>query len=272
MNNMSVSLLRLPSARIALFYMVKNSLDDLKMYLRFSDDELETLSDRIQVTVADGYHVHNNDRVVRLAGGRLLAPASLHMNDSAPGKRFNAHGVMRVFYSDDDGATWRQAPGEVASDEVKLQEPGVIELTDGRVLMWMRTDAGVQYKSTSEDQGLTWSPAEPTDWQSPLSPASIKRVPATGDLLMVWNDHGQPRPNAVEGRPRNPLVAALSSDEAKSWPRRVVLLDSPRGHYCYTAIHFVGDDVMLAHCDGTPEEGGLSCTSITRFPLSVFNG
>ena len=87
---------------------------------------------------------------------------------------------------------------------------------------------------------------------------------------MVWNDHGQPRPNAVKGYERNPLVAAVSSDDGATWPRRAVLLDDPRGHYCYTAIHFVGDDVMLAHCDGTPEEGGLCTTSITRFPLSIF--
>ena len=271
MNNMSVSLMRLGEGRIALFYLVKNSLDDLKLYLHFSDDELATLSDRTQVTVADGYHVHNNDRVVRLSTGRLLAPGSFHPHRSDATSQLQRHGVMRVFYSDDDGASWQQAPGEVVNNDVAMQEPGVVELRDGRVLMWMRTDAGVQYKSYSEDEGLTWRPAAPTDWQSPLSPAGIKRVPSTGDLLMAWNDYSQPRPNAVKDRPRNPLVAALSSDEAETWPRRVVLLDDPLGHYCYTAIHFVGDDVMLGHCDGTPEEGGLSCTSITRFPLSIFD-
>ena len=79
---MSASLLRLTDARtpdgkrgagpIGLFYLVKNNLADLKVYLRVSGDEAATWGESTCVTERDGYHVMNNDRVARLSGGRLL--------------------------------------------------------------------------------------------------------------------------------------------------------------------------------------------------------
>ena len=44
MNTMSVSLLRLESGRIALFYLRKNSLSDCRLYMRTSSDEAKTWS------------------------------------------------------------------------------------------------------------------------------------------------------------------------------------------------------------------------------------
>ena len=48
-------------------------------------------------------------------------------------------------------------------------------------MMLSRTDLGSQYRSYSADGGETWTPAEPTGIKSPLSPASIERIPSTGD-------------------------------------------------------------------------------------------
>ena len=55
--------------------------------------------------------------------------------------------------------------------------------------MFIRADAGVQYISYSQDDGYSWTPAGRSNIPSPLSPASIKRIPATGDLLMAWNNN-----------------------------------------------------------------------------------
>jgi len=72
---------------------------------------------------------------------------------------------------------------------------------------------------------MTWSDAEPTDIRSPLSPASIKRIPKTGDLLMVWNDHADIA--AVLRGKRTPLTVAVSRDEGKTWEKRKTLYDDP---------------------------------------------
>jgi len=88
-----------------------------------------------------------------------------------------------------------------------------------------------------------------------------------GDLLLVWNDHAGIIP-ALRGK-RTPLTVAVSRDEGKTWVHRKTLYDDPTGWYCYTAIAFAGDRVMLAHCAGQQVRGssGLATTVVTCFDL-----
>jgi sialidase-1 len=80
MNVMSVTLRRLaapaPEGTIAMFYLEKNAFDDLRVYVRFSQDEARTFGSATRVTPDPGYHVLNNDRVTQLASGRLLVPVA----------------------------------------------------------------------------------------------------------------------------------------------------------------------------------------------------
>ena len=267
----SVSLLRLADGRIALFYLNCTSWpDDERPFLQVSTDEAKTWSDPVcLIPDADaGYYVTNNDRVVQLESGRLLLPTSLHHDP--PAKQFTGYGRIMVYLSDDAGRTWRRSktvctgerPGE---ERILLQEPGIIELDGGRLMMFCRTDLGCQYVSRSTDGGDTWSPFEPSEIISPRSPASIERIPKTGDLLMVWNNHQNVRPEYA-GK-RSPLSVAISRDEGGTWEHVKTLEDDPGGHYCYTAIEFVGDHVLLAYCAGQRQTGGLRLTQITRFGL-----
>jgi type 1 glutamine amidotransferase len=265
MNVMSVSLLQLPNGAIALFYLRKNSLEDCRPYLRLSTDEARTWGEPILCAPAGGYYVVNNDRAVQLKSGRLVVPAARH---NVPGGKWTARGVALCFLSDDSGKTWRKSKGELHGPEgsqTGLQEPGVVELKDGRLLMLCRTDLGCQYLSYSADGGNTWSPAEPTDIKSPVSPASLKRIPRTSDLLLVWNDHS--KVDAARRGKRTPLTAAVSRDDGKTWGKGKALEDDPDGWYCYTAIGFVGDRVLLGHCAGNRKTGGLNRTQITVFTL-----
>jgi len=267
----SVSLLRLADGRIALFYLNCTSWpDDERPFVQVSGDEAKTWSEPVcLIPDADaGYYVTNNDRVVQLRSGRLLLPTSLHHDP--PAKQFTRHGRIMVYLSDDAGRTWRRSktvctgerPGE---ERILLQEPGIIELDGGRLLMFCRTVLGCQYVSRSTDGGDTWSPFEPSEIISPCSPASIERIPATGDLLMVWNNHRNVAPQYA-GK-RSPLCVAVSRDEGRTWEHVQTLEDDPGGHYCYTAVEFVGDHVLLAYCAGQRETGGLRLTQITRFGL-----
>ncbi|MEI8040921.1 MAG: sialidase family protein [Verrucomicrobiota bacterium] len=77
-NVMSVSLLRLRSGSIALFYLAKNSLLDCRPVMRISTDEAHTWSEARHVGDAPGYFVLNNDRVIQLQSGRLVAPVTFH--------------------------------------------------------------------------------------------------------------------------------------------------------------------------------------------------
>ncbi|MGD0258485.1 MAG: sialidase family protein [Verrucomicrobiota bacterium] len=252
-NVMSVSLLRLKSGGIALFYLVKNSRHDCRPWMRLSTDEAQTWSAPRLVVDAPGYFVLNNDRVIQLSTGRLVAPVAFHRarrSDPHDPRSFDSRAIALWYLSDDEGQTWREANDwwalPVASGS-GLQEPGVVELAGGNVLSWARTDLGAQWGCVSTNAGLSWPPFTATSLQSPLSPASLKRLPGSADLLAVFNDHSGAFP-FPPGK-RTPLVAAISSDGGATWSRRKVLEDDPKGQYCYTAIHFVEGAVLLGYLD-----------------------
>jgi sialidase-1 len=236
--------------------------------LRISSDEGRTWSGEIQC-LADriGYFVMNNDRVIQLENGRLIAPVSLH---ATPDMEWSATGLIQVCYSDDNGRSWRTGKEVENPDAETLQEPGVVALKDGRIMMFMRNNSGFQYVSYSADDGLSWSPAEPGNIPSPRSPASIERIPSTGDLLMVWNNNGGEDP-AIAGK-RTPFNTAVSKDEGKTWQHIRTLADDPDGWYCYTAIEFVGDHVLLAHSAGNRKNKGLAVAHISRLSLNWIYG
>ena len=262
MNVMSVSMLRLQNGDLALLYLRKNSESDCVPFMRFSKDEAQTWSEPIRCIDTTGYHVVNNDRLVQLKGGRLIFPTALHGQIDS---RMDRNGQIMCYYSDDNGKIWSRSMQLANPDDVVLQEPGIVALKDGSLMLFCRTDAGVQYVSHSKDQGETWSPAKAGNIKSPLSPASIERIPKTGDLLLVWNNNDKV---GRDGGKRTPFNMALSQDDGLSWEKMKTIESDPAGWYCYTAIDFVNDHVLLGHCAGDTRTGsGLAITNVTRLDL-----
>jgi len=270
-NVMSVSLLRLASGKLAFFYILKNSWLDSRPYVRFSSDEAATWSEPKLVVAAPGYFVLNNDRVVQLTSGRLIVPVAFHRSrlaDPQSSKSFDSRATDLWYYSDDEGQTWQESPSWWAipvRSGSGLQEPGVVELADGKLFGWARTDQGVQYGLTSTDSGKTWTAPLPTTLESPTSPASIKRLPGSTSLLAVYNDHSGRFP--FQPKRRTPLAVAVSSDNGQTWPDAKLIEDDPNSWYCYTAIYFVDDAVLLAYCAGDTKVGPLNRLRIRRIPL-----
>ncbi|KAA3613995.1 MAG: hypothetical protein DWQ05_17130 [Calditrichaeota bacterium] len=260
MNIMSVSLLRLQNGKIALFYLRKNSEEECIPYMRISDDETHTWSAPKRCITTRGYFVVNNDRVVQLANGRLIIPAAMH---ASPEYERSAIAQIMCYFSDDNGATWAKSEMAANPEKIVLQEPGIVELKDSRLLLFCRTGSGVQYLSFSEDSGQSWSAVEPSTIRSPLSPASIERIPETGDLLLIWNNTLEP-----EGGIRTPFNLAISKNEGRTWERTKNIESDADGWYCYTAIEFVDKHVLLGHCAGDRSKyNGLETTQITRLSL-----
>jgi hypothetical protein len=244
MNVMSVSLLRLQNGRIALFYLKKNSLSDCIPYMRLSDDEAETWSEPVRcISDNKGYFVVNNNRVIQLKSGRLMMPSSLHKTENS---EYSNSGRIWCYYSDNNGTSWKRSGEVLKADSVITQEPAVIELKNGDIMMLIRANHGIQYKSISIDKGQTWSKAEPSTIKSPLSPASVARIPSTGDLLLVWNNNGEKGPGYFKGK-RNPFTVAVSKDEGKTWQNIKNIEDDPDRAFCYGAIHFTSDHVLIAY-------------------------
>lgn len=281
LNVMSVSLLRLGNGDAGMFYLLRHSWRDMRLWLRRSADDGRTWGEPVCVMPVAGYYVVNNDRAIRLASGRLVVPAALHRNVGGRDEAASVdwRGVAEFFLSDDDGRTWRRAPGycTLPSPHTRsgLQEPGVIELAPGQLWGWARTDLGRQYEFFSRDGGETWSVPEPSRFTSPNSPLSMKRVPGTDRLLAVWNPGAayETRPQGRVGGDRTPLVFALGKGPTGAWTRATLLDgDDPAADagFCYTAIHFTADAVLLAYCaGGESDRSRLARTRIRRVPLNA---
>ena len=61
------------------------------------------------------------------------------------------------------------------------------------------------------------------------------------------------------------MSTAISRDEGLTWENVKNLEDDQNGWYCYTAIEFVGNNVLLGYCAGNKSIGGLNLTQITVF-------
>lgn len=270
MNVMSVSLLRLKSGEIAMFYLLKNSITDCRPVMRRSFDEGKTWTEPTMcITDEVRYFVLNNDRVIQLRDGRLLFAVARH---GLKNGRFDGAGGVLTYFSDDNGVSWRRGKSflSVISPSGKIyaaQEPGVVECSDGSVLLWMRTTAGCQFMSRSVDRGETWTAPQPSWLRSPCSPASIKRLPS-GELLAVWNDHENVKDGTPQRKFRRPFTCALSDDDGYSWYGLKTIESDPQGWFCYTAVEPLDDgSVLLGYC----AYWKLSLSRIVKIPGAWFH-
>jgi hypothetical protein len=276
-NLMCLSFLHMANGDIGLFYLVRKGWHDTRLHIRRSADGGKSWSEAIPCIPALGYYVTNAGRVIRLSSGRILAPSNLHRMksfDSDDWVSWDSRGIPLLFYSDDDGFTWQEGSSycltTLPNSTSGLQESGMIELRRGIVYQWMRTDTGCQYEAYSFDNGDTWTQPVPSRFTGPTSPLTMKRIPADGRLVAVWN----PVPNYNGrfldniGAGRNPLVLAISANNGHTWSEPIVLEDAEERGFCYPAIAFTPDAILLSYCAGGPDDGDcLSRTVVRKIPL-----
>lgn len=262
-NVMSVTLQRMPDGSAGLFYLIKYS-DRWDYVLRRSYDNCKSFGPAVSC-IGDGPQglcVVNNCRVFESASKRLLIPAAF------PDTRRGCGYLTRFYYSDDGGFTWRGSHFELRCDAASsasgYQEPGLVQPADASLYCYIRTDLFAQYESSSFDDGLTWTPARPSRFSSPLSPMLITKNTFSGEYFAVWNPipayNG--RQNTRHGWGRTPLVMARSSDGERFSEPFLIGSDRKRG-YCYPAMKFLdASTALLAVCAGGREDS--SCLNRTE--------
>lgn len=268
MNVMSVSLLRMRDGSLAMFFLRKRSEADCRPAVCVSRDEGRTWS-APQLCIPDSkadYYVLNNARAVILSSGRIVLPLSRHHDLVQCGRLVCA-------FSDDAGKTWRmsaEAPSakDKGGREVVVQEPGLMELKDGRLMMYCRTNQRAQWAAYSTDGGESWTVPAPMPGvvSANCAPATVARL-ANGDLVMVWNDHSSAASQRGGDWLRAPMTVAVSKDEAKTWIRRKNVYESAAKNAgglwtCYYAVREVGGRLLVFHC----HRDDLCTSRLTEIP------
>ena len=166
----------------------------------------------------------------------------------APGARWTGRlDTASVAITADGGASWRLVP---VPGSVGCVHMTIVDLGRGRLAAFFRRrQADHVFRSESADGGESWSVPVATDVPNNNSSISVIRL-ADGRLCMACNpvnatmspdrraslydELGEDdRPEAtsgctpVWGVPRAPMVLALSQDDGRSFPLRVVVEDGP---------------------------------------------
>lgn len=202
---------------------------------------------------------------IQVRGGRLVTTVD-HLV-SNPGRW-----VACSLISDDEGKTWKSSNlidlgGHGHHDGA--MEPTVAELSDGRLLMLIRTNLGRFWQAFSEDGGKYWRTIQPSRIDANPAPGYLLKL-RSGRLALVWNrlnltsHHFFPKrkPNAataetkVDSSISNPffevsppwhreeLSIAFSEDDGKIWKRPVVIARQKEGgqlSYPYIFEHRPGE-------------------------------
>lgn len=172
---------------------------------------------------------------VMLPSGRILVPL---YSDG-----FNA-GLMAI--SDDEGETWTPSAPIVGLGPI---QPSVVRMKDGTLVAYLRDSGdppGRVMRSTSQDDGQTWSIALDTDIPNPGS--SLEAIALDdGRWVMVYNDSEANRGN---------LAIACSDDEGRTWKWKRYLEDgAKRGEsYGYPSVIQASDgNLHVTYTFDTPE-------------------
>lgn len=129
-----------------------------------------------------------------------------------------------VFVSDDQGVKWRRSNvldiGQGRHDHAGSIEGSVIERRDGSLYQLLRTETGWLYEAVSRDRGMSWEDLKQSQIKSVTCCPQTARL-ADGRVALLWNHPPRHRPD--NGRSREELSIAFSSDECATWsPPKVV--------------------------------------------------
>jgi sialidase-1 len=178
--------------------------------------------------ILDGYNA-NFFGFIQTQKGRIVATVE-HLV-SNPG-----HWVVGSLYSDDEGKTWKHGNwvdlgGHGHHDGAT--EPTVAELSDGRLMMLIRTNLDRFWQAFSDDGGRYWRTIQPSTIDTSSSPGHLIKL-HSGRLALLWNrlnPEGGVAPKNMSKVAtevpaswfREELSLAFSEDDGKTWTKPMVI-------------------------------------------------
>ncbi|WBL25218.1 sialidase family protein [Zunongwangia sp. HGR-M22] len=204
-----------------LFYKIGPSPSTWWGAYKTSKDQGKTWSDKI--LLPEGILGPIKNKPIQLENGRIVSPSSIELQDGAVW-----HSHMEI--SDDLGKTWRKIPINHDSDS-KVIQPTIIQLKNGDLKAFFRSDQDVVLESFSKDNGETWSKFMESELANPNSGIDAVRL-KNGGFLMVYNPMAS-GDDWWDGRSK--LNLAYSKD-GKHWQDVLKLENEEEGEFSYPAI------------------------------------
>lgn len=180
--------------------------------------------------ILDGYNAEFFG-FIQTKTGRVIA--SVEHLISSPGRW-----ICFSIYSDDEGKTWEKSNiidigGK--GHHSGAMEPTLAELSDGKLLMLIRTNLDWFWQAISEDNGTYWRTIMRSNIDASSAPGYLLRL-KSGRLVLVWNrvdpekgkyPRGLPNPDCGEeincSWHREELSISFSEDDGRTWLKPIVI-------------------------------------------------
>jgi len=162
--------------------------------------------------------------IIETADGHIVVPVQRMLLN-------HTRHAQCTYVSADKGATWQVSNiidlgGH--GDHDGAYEATLVELTDGRLWMLLRTNWKRFWEAFSDDHGISWRVIQPTDIDASSAPGHLVRL-ASGRLILAWNrlfPEGKTTTHmwgenrfceVMASMHRQELAIAFSQDDGKTW-------------------------------------------------------
>jgi sialidase-1 len=158
---------------------------------------------------------------IQMRSGRLVIPACHFTVGASMDDAVNAPMI-----SDDHGETWTLG----GDTDPRMDESHLVELTDGSLLLNMRSNRGLGRRgiATSRDGGASWSKV--SDDPTLVEPVCEGCLIRYSDANLIFSNP------ANEKRGRSRLTVRASFDEGKTWPSARLLHAGPSAYSCLAVL------------------------------------
>ena len=163
------------------------------------------------------------NKPIQVENGRIISGSSVEFQN---GEIWHAH--MEI--SDDFGETWRKIPVNQDS-KYKVIQPTIVQLQNGDLKAFFRSDQDVVLESLSEDNGKSWSDFTQSELSNPNSGIDAVGL-KNGGFLMVYNPMASGE-DWWDGRSKLNLAY---SQNGKHWKDVLKLENEEEGEFSYPAI------------------------------------
>lgn len=215
-----------PDKTVWLFYVVRygDTWSDSRIKFKISHDGAKSWSDSDMLTWEKGTMVRG--RPIALAGGDYLLPV------------YHETGHDREIVGPDTTSFFlryvRDKNEWVETNRVRSRlgnlQPAAVEIDEKYLVAYCRRGGGYDgdpngwlVRTESRDGGWTWSEGRDSQFPNPNAAVDFIKL-SNGHLLLVYNDSHSTR---------MPLVAAISTDNDRTYPHRRVIVNKPGDSAAY---------------------------------------
>ena len=265
------NLLRLQSGDVLFFFTMWDiAKQERAVYWKRSADDCESWSKPVQFTQPGGSYILDAGRVLIHSSGRIILPIYWAPELWTDKDKLEAF----CYYSDDGGDTWKESSNRMHLPGRGAMEPTIAERRDGSLMVLLRSTLGRLFEAESIDRGETWCEPKESALIAPQSEPCLKRVPSTGDLIVIWN---RTLPYAltetdskVTHHPRNPLTAAISKDDGANWVNYRNIEDRKMYSSAYPNLFFNENEALVTYYHCPEATRGVASLELKIFEVDWF--